>query len=178
MNNNRKFNIILTVKNIEKRRKNALFETLMLNTASVQNFVEDGKVAGVKFRVIEANYRGEFLSLHNGYLVDIDGEIFLRDSQKFEVNGKPPRTFEELKNTALWEMWEFGEEATLYVYKEGGLTPGKHRIGILESILGAYGRTPMDEEYVRNPPDPAPHIGDIGGSKNRDILYFDIDFKG
>ena len=156
-----------------------MYDSFLIRKDSLRNYTEDGKVAGFCFGVRFANYRGVFLSLHNGYYVEVDGKSYPVELQRFGVNGKPPRSFEELKNHALYEHWDMQDEATLYITKEGGLTPGMHRIGLLESILCNYGRTPRDEELVKNPPVPAPNGGRplASGSKTTDVNYFDLELQ-
>ena len=151
-----------------------MYDSFLVRQDSLKNFTENGKVAGFQIGVRIANYRGVFLSLHNGYYVEADGKTFPVSAQKFGINGKAPRTFEELKQNAVFEHWDMQDEATLYVYCDGGLSAGKHRIGILESILCDYGRSPRAEEMVKNPPVPGPGVG---GSKTTDISYFDLELQ-
>ena len=131
---------------------------------------QDGKIVGFKFGVRIADYRGAILSLHNGYYVSVDGVEYPREVQKFEINGKPPRSFEELK-TCVWEHWDFDDEGMLYIEKEGGLAPGIHHIGLQQSILAAYGYMPTDEEWIKNPPVPG---SGAGAGKTNVICYYDI----
>ena len=156
-----------------------MYDSFLVRSDSLRNFTEDGKVAGFCFGVRIANYRGVFLSLHNGYYVEVDGEKYPVALQRFGVNGKAPRTFEELKNNAVLEHWDMQDEATLYVYKDGGLSAGTHKVGILESILCSYGRMPFDEEMVKNPPVPGEAFGraGAGGSKTTDISWFNLELQ-
>ncbi|MBR2782506.1 MAG: hypothetical protein IKE00_04130 [Oscillospiraceae bacterium] len=152
-----------------------MYDSFLIRSDSLENFEENGKVAGFKFSVRIANYRGCFLGLHNGYYCEVDGVSYPREAQRLAVNGKPPRSFEELMKHAVLEHWDMQDEAFLYVYKEGGLEKGTHRVGILESILGAYGSSPRDEEYVKNPPDPS--LG-IGTGKTSVVCYYDLELQG
>ena len=111
-----------------------MFDSYLIREDSLENTVEDGKVTGFKFAVRIADYRGCFLSLHNGYYIECDGIVYPRELQKFEINGKEPRDFEELK-TCVWEHWNYDDEGYVYVAKEGGLEPGKHVIKLQQSIL-------------------------------------------
>ena len=86
-----------------------------------------GKVVGFKFGVRLPRYRGNMLSLVNGYYVNVDGVEYPQSALKLEINGKPPRSFEEIK-TAVWEHWNYQDTAYLYVEKEGGLAQGYHDI--------------------------------------------------
>ena len=148
-----------------------MFDNYLIRTDSLENVVIDGNVVGFKLAVHNANYRGVFLSLHNGYYIKVDGEVFPREKQKFEINGKPPRSFEEIKK-AVYEHWDFDDEGILYVEKEGGLQPGKHIIEFQQSVLAAYGYMPTDEEWVKNPPEPGTGAG---SAKTRNIVKYEIE---
>ena len=115
-----------------------MFDSFMVKEGSLENVVKDGFVIGFKFKVHIGEYRGCFLSLVHGYYIEVDGEEFPRSLQKFEINGKPPRTFDEIKK-AVWEHWDYDDYATLYVQKPGGLSAGKHRLGIMQGLMTQYG---------------------------------------
>ncbi len=150
-----------------------MFDQYLIRKDSLQNVTEDGKVTGFKFAVRIADYRGCFLSLHNGYYINVDGTEYPRDLQKFEINGKAPRSFEEIK-TACWEHWNYDDEGWVYVTKEGGLSKGMHKIGLQQSILAQYGYMPWDEEWVKNPPVPG---SGAGAGKTETICQFDLELQ-
>lgn len=150
-----------------------MFDQYLIRKDSLQNVTEDGKVTGFKFAVRIADYRGCFLSLHNGYYINVDGTEYPRDLQKFEINGKVPRSFEEIK-TACWEHWNYDDEGWVYVTKEGGLSKGMHKIGLQQSILAQYGYMPWDEEWVKNPPVPG---SGAGAGKTETICQFDLELQ-
>lgn len=106
---------------------------------------ESGKVIGFRFGVRLPRYRGNMVSLINGYYVNVDGEEFPQDKIRFQINGKEPRTFEELKK-AVWEHWDYQDTAYLYVEKEGGLAPGEHTIIATVSNFEQYGYNPMTDQ--------------------------------
>lgn len=148
-----------------------MFDNFLIRPDSLKNDVdESGKVTGFQFAVRIADYRGCFLSLHNGYYIDCDGVNYPRELQTFEINGKAPRTIEELK-TACWEHWNYDDEGIVHVKKEGGLSSGKHTIGLQQSILAQYGYMPWDEEWVKNPP--VPGSGE-GAGKTETISMFEL----
>ncbi|MGI6326111.1 MAG: C-glycoside deglycosidase beta subunit domain-containing protein [Saccharofermentanales bacterium] len=147
-----------------------MFDNFLIREDSLQNVVRDDRIIGFRFAVRIADYRGCILSLHNGYYVSCDGEEFPTDLQRFEINGKPPRTFQEIK-TCVWEHWNYDDEAYLYIEKEGGLTPGEHVIGLQQSILAQYGYMPWDEEWVKNPPVPG---SGAGAGKTSVICKFNL----
>ena len=148
-----------------------MFDNFLIVPGSLKNDLdENGHAAGFQFAVRIADYRGCFLSLHNGYYIDCDGVNYPRETQSFEINGKPPRGFEELKS-CCWEHWNYDDAGIVHVKKEGGLAPGKHTIGLQQSILAQYGYMPWDEEWVKNPPVP----GSGGGAgKTETISMFEM----
>lgn len=147
-----------------------MYDNYLIRGDSLKNVILDGKVWGFKFAVRIADYRGCFLSLHNGYYVECDGVEYPREMQRFEINGKAPRTFEEIKQ-CHWEFWNYDDEAWLYVKKEGGLEPGEHIIRLQQSVLAQYGYMPWDEEWLRNPPVPGKGAG---AGKTSNICEFKL----
>ncbi len=71
-----------------------MFDNFLIRENSLENVYRDGKAVGFKFAVRIADYRGCFLSLHNGYYIQCDGVEYPREVQKFEINGKAPRSNE------------------------------------------------------------------------------------
>jgi hypothetical protein len=94
-----------------------MFDRYLIRKDSLENVKTDGKVTGFKFAVRIADYRGCFLSLHNGYYLECDGVEYPVDKQKFEINGKLPRRFEDIKK-CVWEHWNYDDEGYVYVEKE------------------------------------------------------------
>ena len=150
-----------------------MFDSFLIKEGSLENFVENGKVAGFKFAVRIADYRGAFLSLHNGYFIEVDGTVYPREVQKFEINGKAPRDFEEIKK-AVWEHWDYDDYGIGWVYAEGGLSAGMHHVGLQQSVLAQYGYGAHDQEWIDNPP--VPGMG-AGSGKTRNICYYDLEVK-
>ncbi len=148
-----------------------MFDRFLIRKDSLTNVVENGEVIGFKFAVRIADYRGCFLSLHNGYYVECDGVEYPVSLQRFEINQKGPRSFDEIK-TCIWEHWDYDDEAYLYIEKKGGLTPGKHNIGLQQSVLAQYGYMPWDEEWVKNPPVPGKGSG---AGKTNTISRFELE---
>ncbi len=151
-----------------------MFDQYLIVKDSLKNDVVDGKVVGFQFQVRIADYRGCFLSLHNGYFIEVDGVQYPKNVQKFEINGKAPRDFDEIK-TCVWEHWNYDDAGVVHIAKEGGLTPGSHHIGLQQSILAQYGYMPWDEEWVKNPPVPG---SGAGAGKTAAICYFDEVLQG
>ena len=151
-----------------------MFENYLIRSDSLHNDVRNGEIAGFSLAVRHANYRGVFLSLHNGYYLEVDGVEYPTSVQTFEINGKPPRSFDELR-TAVHEHWDYDDEAILHVYAPGGLTTGVHTIRFQQCVLAAYGYLPTDEEWVRNPPKPG---SGAGSDKTPYIVTYKLTLNG
>ncbi len=151
-----------------------MFDNFLIRKDSLKNDVdEQGSVIGFQFAARNANYRGVYLSLHNGYYICVDGVQYKRDVQTFEINGQPPRTFEEIKG-AVWEHWDYDDEGIVHVRKPGGLNPGMHKIDFQQSVLAAYGYLPTDEEWVRCPPEPG---SGAGSDKTKNIVTYELELQ-
>lgn len=150
-----------------------MYDSYLVVKDTLRNEVVDGKTVGFSFGVRIANYRGNYISLINGFYVDVDGVEYGRDVQSFEVNGKAPRSIDEIEK-CCWEHWDMQDMARLHIKKDGGLAAGKHTIKYMECILGAYGYNDTDEEYVKNPPKP----GDPrGAAKTSRLNVFELEIK-
>lgn len=135
-----------------------MFDNYLIRADSLRNDIVDGQAVGFSLAVRIANYRGVFLSLHTGYYLCVDGVEYPREAQTFEINGKPPRDFDEIKN-AVWEHWDFDDEAILHIRKPGGLSAGEHEVRFQQCVIAAYGYMPTDEEWVIAPPKPGTGAG-------------------
>jgi len=155
-----------------------MFDNFLIREDSLQNVVQGDKITGFRFAVRIADYRGCFLSLHNGYYIICDDVEYSRDLQRFEINGHPPRTFDEIKG-CVWEHWNYDDEAYVYVQKDGGLASGQHTVGIQQSVLSQYGYMPWDEDWVKNPPVPGSGAG-VGKTAvvcSYDLLLMDTMYR-
>ncbi|MEX1377219.1 MAG: DUF6379 domain-containing protein [Eubacteriales bacterium] len=150
-----------------------MFNDYIIREDSLENVLENGEITGFKFAVKIADYRGCFLSLVNGYFVECDGIEYPADKQKLAINGKEPRTYEEIKK-CVWEHWDYDDEAYIYVEKKSGLAPGVHCIRLQQSILMQYGYMPWDEEWVKNTPVPG---SGAGAGKSNIISEFKLELK-
>ena len=148
-----------------------MYDSFLVKSDSLQNVVKDGEVVGFKFAVQLANYRGIYLSLVNGFYVNMDGVEYDEDAITLEVNGQPPRTMGEIAK-ACWEHWDLQDYGYVNVKKPGGLEKGMHKLGYLPSTMDAYGYQARDEEWVKNPPKPGK-----GGGKTFRVCWFDLELK-
>lgn len=150
-----------------------MFDQYFVRKDSLHNDVVDGEVVGFSFAAKITDYRGCFLSLHNGYYVELDGVEYPRELQSFEINGKAPRSFDEIK-TCVWEHWNYDDEGIIHVKLPGGIGAGKHTLRVQQSVLSQYGYFPHDEEWVKNPP--IPGHGE-GGGKTDVICEFELELQ-
>ena len=151
-----------------------MFDNFLIRADSLRNEERGGEIFGFCLAVRNANYRGVYLSLHNGYYLEVDGVEYPTSVQSFEINGQPPRSFDEIR-TAVWEHWDFDDEGILHVRKPGGLSPGVHVVRFQQSVLAAYGYLPTDEEWVRNPPKPGTGAG---SDKTPQIVTYELTLSG
>ncbi|WP_322094139.1 C-glycoside deglycosidase beta subunit domain-containing protein [Paraburkholderia bannensis] len=135
-----------------------MFENFLIRPDGLRNETRDGKIVGFSLAVRHANYRGCFLSLHNGYFIEVDGVEYPVDAQTFEINGKPPRSFDTIRG-AVYEHWHYDDEGIVHVAAPGGLAPGEHAVRFQQSVLAAYGYLPTDEAWVKQPPKPGTGAG-------------------
>lgn len=148
-----------------------MFDNYLVRADSLRNETTGGQITGFSMAVRHANYRGVYLSLHNGYFIEIDGVGYPVSVQRFEINGQPPRTFEQTRS-AVHEHWDYDDEAILHIQAPGGLPPGRHVLRFQQSVLAAYGYLPTDEAWVHNPP--APGTG-AGSDKTPQIITYQLD---
>ena len=81
-------------------------------------------------------YRGLGLSMVEDILVSVDGEAVPREDIRFSVRGKT-YTLDEME-TVYDDRWNFGEKAKIIVLKNGGLTPGEHRVEFATRLRISY----------------------------------------
>ena len=149
-----------------------MYDSFLIRANSLKNDVVDGEVVGFQFAVRLANYRGIYLSLCSGFYVSVDGVEYEEETQLLEINGKAPRTMQEIAQ-ATFEHWNLQTEAILHIRKPGGLEPGMHHIGYMPATLDGYGYNANDFEWVTNPPKP----GTGGGGKTHNICKFDLELQ-
>ena len=151
-----------------------MYDNWLVEQGTLKNDVVDGRTVGFSFGVRIANYRGVFLSLINGFYVNVDGEDYPVEVQSLEINGKPPRSLDEIAK-AVWEHWDLEDTAYVHIAKDGGLAPGIHRIKYMESSVQGYGFMPQILAWVENPP----HPGDpASGGKTDSITVFELELIG
>ena len=150
-----------------------MFDNYLIRRDSLKNDVKDAVVTGFSVAVRHSNYRGVFLSLHAGYFFEVDGVEYPVEVQSFEINGRAPRSFEETK-AAIWEHWDYDDEAILHIAAPGGLRAGAHIIRFQQCVLAAYGYLSTDEAWVATPPKPG---GGAGSDKTPHIVTYELELN-
>jgi hypothetical protein len=151
-----------------------MFDNYLVRENSLFNIRSGTEIVGFCISVRHANYRGIYLSLHNGYYLRVDGETYPVTSQRFEINEKPPRKFSETMKEC-WEHWDYDDEAFLHVALPNGLAPGKHTVDFQQCVVAGYGYLPTDEEWVKNPPIPG---NGSGSDKTPQIITYELELQG
>ncbi|CCA90635.1 DUF6379 domain-containing protein [Novosphingobium sp. PP1Y] len=113
-----------------------MMDNKMICTEQFENVVEEGKAVGFSFLGRLPYYRGLGLSMVEDIQVSVDGEQIAREDVRFSVRGKT-YTLDEME-TVYDDRWNFGEKATIIALKEGGLTPGKHKIEFAVRMRVSY----------------------------------------
>lgn len=108
------------------------------NPNGFKNTETAGKTTGFEFQFKAQYYRGFTLSILRDIKITIDGEDISRENISINVNGET-FTLEEARTVVDSNYrWEFGEYATVYVNKEGGLASGAHHIKAVQIIAPSY----------------------------------------
>ena len=115
-----------------------MFDNYVLSEGTVKNETDtDGKATGFSMKTHVNYYRGIPLSMVHDLEVELDGEKMDRDKVKLTVDGIDYFTADEMETVTAYK-WEFGEEATVIVEKEGGLSAGEHDVTLSQTIRTEY----------------------------------------
>ncbi|PHP52764.1 C-glycoside deglycosidase beta subunit domain-containing protein [Actinomyces ruminis] len=126
-----------------------MFDGYIFTENSLANVEEDGKTIGFEMRTRIPYYRGIPLSMVHDVEVEVDGEAVPRDSIRFTADdGEHWFTLEEME-TVTFFRWEYADEATVRVLKDGGLGPGEHEVLLRVSARVAYIPVPFSGEMKR-----------------------------
>ncbi len=97
-----------------------------------------GKAIGFQLQVRICYYRGISITMVDRFDVSVDNVLFNKEDIRFGIDDKY-FTFDELDNIEYNSVrWEFGEKATLFVNKHGGLAPGSHEVHVKQLIMVHY----------------------------------------
>jgi len=113
-----------------------MFDNKMICTDGFENVTQGGAVVGFAILARLPYYRGLGLCMVEDIAVTVDGEAVARSDIRFSVRGRT-WTLDEMQ-TEYGDRWNFGEKARLVALKAGGLSPGKHRIELVERLRISY----------------------------------------
>lgn len=113
------------------------FDYYAFSEGSCKNVIKNGKNVGFELKTKITYYRGIPLSMIDNIEIRVDGKLVDKGIIHFTPNGEDYFTLEEME-TVTGIKWEFGEEATIFVEWEGGLTSGKHTVGLRTTVTVAY----------------------------------------
>ncbi|MCL7749758.1 C-glycoside deglycosidase beta subunit domain-containing protein [Halalkalibacter alkaliphilus] len=113
-----------------------MFERYIVCEDGFRNVVKDGQIEGFELKLRIPYYRGIALSLINSIDLEIDGVSFPHEDMVFTVEtGSFP--YHEM-STVINNRWELGEKAVLFLKKQGGLNPGKHKVKVIINLRISY----------------------------------------
>jgi len=120
-----------------------MFDNYVLSCNGFKNVEKDDKIVGFEMKTLISYYRGIPLSMVNDVKVKVDGEDIERYMIKFSADGLDYFTLDEMETVASYK-WEYGQEATIFVEKDGGLAKGKHEVTLNQIIRVPYIPVPLE----------------------------------
>ena len=113
-----------------------MFDHHIICEEGFRNVSDAGSVTGFEFQARLPYYRGLGLSMVEDLSVSVDGVEVPREDIRFSVRGRS-WTLDELE-TCYDDRWNFGERATIFVKRAGGLTAGRHQLKLSERLRISY----------------------------------------
>lgn len=104
------------------------YDELMLEKSTVRNAQAGGVTCGYEFNIRYPSYRGTFLSCIEGFRVMLDGKEIPPGDMRFTLKGKQ-FLISELHELAH-EYWYVLDDATVTVYRDGGLPAGAKELSV------------------------------------------------
>ena len=113
-----------------------MFEKYMIVEDKLKNVVDESKVSGFQFGARLPYYRGVSLSMLEEIEVSVDGTVLPQDKVHLIVRDN---TYDlKQREEELDDRWEMGEVVKLFIENEGGLSKGKHQLGLKINIRIGY----------------------------------------
>ena len=113
------------------------FDYYAFSENSCRNVEKDGSIVGFELKTKITYYRGVPLSMIDAIEIRVDNKPVEKSKIRFTPNGEDWFTLAEME-TVAGIKWEFGDQATIFVDQEGGLTPGEHKVSLRTTITVAY----------------------------------------
>ena len=126
-----------------------MFDNYVFVEGSCKNVAnKEEKINGFELKTLITYYRGIPLSMVHDVKIAVDGVEIPRESIKFSPNNQDYFTLDEMETVSSYK-WEYGEEATIFVEKEDGLSKGEHDVSLTTVIRVAYIPVPFDGKRTR-----------------------------
>lgn len=125
-----------------------MFDNYCYNANSTKNVERNGVIEGFRLETYITYYRGIPLSMVHEVAVKVDGEEVEKENILFSPNGKDYFTLAEMETCGFYK-WEYGQAATVFVKRPGGLSKGEHEITFTLAIRVAYIPVPFGATKTR-----------------------------
>ncbi len=102
----------------------------------IQTVVENGVAVGFEVKAKIPYYRGVCLSLIDDVRITLDGKEYTKDQMTFTVGGET-YSFDDME-TMTTIRWEYGEKATIFVRRPGGIFLGSHKVDVFIGLRISY----------------------------------------
>lgn len=120
-----------------------MFDNYVLSEKGFKNREENGKIVGYEMKTLIPYYRGIPLSMVHDVKVSVDGEEVDKKDILFTLDNETYFTPIEMETVTSYK-WEYGNEATIIVKKDGGLSKGKHDVRLEIVIRVSYIPVPFE----------------------------------
>ncbi|MBS0612679.1 MAG: hypothetical protein JSS24_05875 [Proteobacteria bacterium] len=108
---------------------------VIMNTG-FKNSRDSGALSGYQIDIRVPYYRGIFLSSVHSLELAVDGQAIAPESLRIRVSGRTFTMAQMLEADSV--RWGFGDPATLFVARPGGLKPGIHEVRVAIVIRKSY----------------------------------------
>lgn len=125
-----------------------MFDNYVFTEGSCRNVEKEGKIAGFSLQTLITYYRGIPCSMIHDVRVKVNGQDIDRKNIRFSPNGEEYFTLDELETVTTYK-WEYGEQAYVFVEKDGGLLKGENEITLTTAIRVAYIPVPFEGSKTR-----------------------------
>jgi len=119
-----------------------MFERYIFRKDSCNNVQKNDRIIGFELKTFVSYYRSVPLSMIHQIDITVDGVKVDVKNICFTPDQKEWFSLEEMKTAALYK-WEYGDEATIFVKQDGGLSKGEHRVKLEIAIRTPYVPVPF-----------------------------------
>lgn len=126
-----------------------MFDHYVFTENTCKNVEKENKIVGFSLQTLITYYRGIPCSMIHDIKVEVDGIEVPREHIRFSPDGEDFFTLDELETVSSYK-WEYGEQGTVFVEQEGGLTKGAHNVTLTTAIRVAYIPVPFGGTKTRN----------------------------